>query len=157
MAACRKPGRPSLACRSVCVATALWVAVWFSLGFFTYERGSQSLASSQSCQLPVFLNKVLLKQSMLIAFCYHRNCKAYGTWNVASPSLEKSLRILGLWGCCTDWKWCDTVLGTWQLFSLHHYSSRQKVKVIQTRKKMFQLPNPADQWILNYLRSSSCS
>ena len=30
------------------------------------------------------------------------------------------------------------------LFSLYQYSNRQKVKVIQTRKKkMFQLPNPA--------------
>ena len=79
VAGCRKPGRPSLERRSMRVATALWVAVWFSLGLFTCEMGSQSLASSQSCQLPVFLNKVLLGQSMLIAFCYHRNCMAYGT------------------------------------------------------------------------------
>lgn len=158
MAGCRKPGRPSLEHRSMCVATALWVVAWFSLGFFTCETRSHRLASSQSCQLPVFfLNKVLSEESVLIAFCYHRNYMAYGNWNVASPSLEKSLLIPGLWGCCTDWKWCDTVLGTWQLFSLHHYSSRQKVKVMQTRKKMFQLPNPADQWILNHLRRSSCS
>ena len=31
MAGCRKPGRPSLERRSMCVATALWVAAWFSL------------------------------------------------------------------------------------------------------------------------------
>ena len=82
-----------------------------------------------------FFNKVLLGQSMLIAFCYHRNCMAYGTWNMASPSLEKSLPIPDLWGYCTEWKWCDTVLGPRQLFSLYHYSNRQKVKVMQTRKK----------------------
>ena len=95
MAGCRKPGRPSLEHRSMCVATALWVAAWFSLGFFTCETGSHRLASSQSCQLPFFfLNKVLLEESVLIAFCYHRNYMAYGNWNVASPSLEKSCRSL---------------------------------------------------------------
>ena len=136
MAGCRKPGRPSLEHRSVCVATVLWVAAWFSLVFFTCEMGSQRMASSQSYKLLVFfLNKVLLEHSMFIAFCYHRNCMAYGTWNMASPSLEKSLPIPHLWGYCTDWKWCDTVLGPWQLFSLHHYSNRQKVKVMRTRKK----------------------
>ena len=65
VAGCRKPGRPSLECRSMCVATALWVAAWFSLGLFTCEMGSQSLASSQSCQLPVFF---------LIKFYWDKAC-----------------------------------------------------------------------------------
>lgn len=48
VAGCRKPGRPSLERGSMCVATGLRVAAWFSSAFFTCEMESQRMASSQS-------------------------------------------------------------------------------------------------------------